>query len=195
MKRALFFLPLFPLTVAGYFLLEDMVTKRRASQHIIMIGDERVMYFPQEKLPITFSGREAETTTTLLSRIAVVAAEKPKKLVLEIGYHDLKNGVSVDSLLDNFRRIIAQVKATSPATRIYIQDILPGPKGDAVNGAAYRFNRSLPALAESEGVAYLPVADLLTPRGYLNPYQMESNRLNDHAYFQWKWRIRRRMNE
>jgi lysophospholipase L1-like esterase len=195
MKRLLIFLPLLPLAVAGYFLLEDMVTKRRTAAHIIMVGDSYVAHFPQDKLPIVFSGRENETTASLLTRIADVADEQPKKIVLEVGYNDLKAGASLDSVQRNYVALIHTIREHSPTTRIYLQDILPGKHGDAVNGAVYRFNTGLPALAEAEKVTYQPISDLLAPRGFTSAYEMEGNGLSDHAYFMWKWRLRRRMTE
>jgi hexosaminidase len=70
-------------------------------------------------------GISGDITAGVLHRLPVVANRKPAKVFLLIGTNDLARGMSADSVLKNIFLAADYLKQASPATRLFVQSILP----------------------------------------------------------------------
>jgi lysophospholipase L1-like esterase len=69
-----------------------------------------------------FAGLETDGILENLKRIIV---RKPPKLFLEAGINDVRNGKSMGTAYNNFVQMCTAVKVASPATKLYVQSVLP----------------------------------------------------------------------
>lgn len=70
-------------------------------------------------------GISADFTVGILNRLDEICDRQPKKIFLLIGVNDLARNSSTDSILKNISQIAKYIKQESPATKLYIQSILP----------------------------------------------------------------------
>lgn len=69
-----------------------------------------------------FAGAESEDILNNLERIIV---RKPSKIFLEAGINDVRNGRDMEIAYKNFVKICVITKSSSPATKLYVQSVLP----------------------------------------------------------------------
>lgn len=107
----------------------------------------------------------------------------------------MSQAVPVDSIVNRISMITRKVKADSPATKLYIQSILPVNdhfnmftshtlRGEVVK----EINRKLIALAEREGVNYIDLFSHFTEPGSDKMdirYTNDSLHLNGEGYLKW----------
>ncbi|MCF3110561.1 GDSL-type esterase/lipase family protein [Niabella sp. CC-SYL272] len=70
-------------------------------------------------------GISGDITFGVLERLHEVTEGKPQKVFILIGTNDISRNVPDAVILDNYKRIIRQIKQESPATKIYFQTVLP----------------------------------------------------------------------
>jgi lysophospholipase L1-like esterase len=70
-------------------------------------------------------GIGADVTFGLRDRLADVTRRKPSKLFILIGINDISKDIPDAVIAAEYRAIIDTVRAQSPATRIFVQSILP----------------------------------------------------------------------
>ncbi|WP_299703103.1 GDSL-type esterase/lipase family protein [uncultured Pontibacter sp.] len=70
-------------------------------------------------------GISGDITYGVLERLDDVIAGKPAKLFILIGINDISRNIPDSLILQNYKKIVARVKAGSPATKIYLQTMLP----------------------------------------------------------------------
>ncbi|MBS1948632.1 MAG: family 20 glycosylhydrolase [Bacteroidetes bacterium] len=70
-------------------------------------------------------GISGDITAGVLHRLDEVVNRKPAKIFLLIGTNDLARKITVDSVVKNILLIADYVKQESPATKLYVQSILP----------------------------------------------------------------------
>lgn len=140
-------------------------------------------------------GISGDISAGVMHRIGEVAARKPEKVFLLIGTNDLARGIAPDSLLKNMFWLVTYLTEKSPATKLYVQSILPvneafrmfnghNSKGKIIKGV----NAELQAKAQEYGYTYL---DLHIPfsdaTGRLSArYTNDGLHLNGDGYTLWK---------
>ena len=70
-------------------------------------------------------GIGADLTLSLLRRVADVIRRKPSKLFILIGINDISKDIPDAVIAAEYRALLDSVRAGSPATKIYVQSILP----------------------------------------------------------------------
>lgn len=70
-------------------------------------------------------GISGDISAGIIHRIDEIANRKPEKVFLMIGVNDLARNIQPDSVVKNILLISAYIQQQSPATRLYIQSILP----------------------------------------------------------------------
>lgn len=70
-------------------------------------------------------GISGDITAGVLHRWAPIVAAKPRAIFLMIGTNDLARGIGTDSVVKNILLAADYLQQESPATRLYIQSILP----------------------------------------------------------------------
>lgn len=94
-------------------------------------------------------GISGDTTNGVLDRLHVITTGKPSKVFLLIGINDLSGGLSVDSIAKNVETIVKRIKKESPATRVYMQSVLPlNPVYNMFTGHMKRQADDVPVLNE-----------------------------------------------
>lgn len=107
-------------------------------------------------------GISGDITMGVYDRLAPILKGKPAKIFLMIGINDLARGTSADSILANIRSIVEKIQAESPATRLYMQSLLPVTdhyglfQGHTSRGALVpEINTDLKQMAEAAGAVYI----------------------------------------
>jgi lysophospholipase L1-like esterase len=70
-------------------------------------------------------GIGGDITYGVLKRLDDVINRQPKKLFILLGINDIGKDIPDSVIAYNYFKIIKQVKEKSPATKIYVQSILP----------------------------------------------------------------------
>ncbi len=70
-------------------------------------------------------GISGDVTFGVLARLDEVLSSKPSKIFVLIGINDLKRGMPVEVIANNYVRLIKKVQAESPKTKLYLQSLLP----------------------------------------------------------------------
>lgn len=112
-------------------------------------------------------GISGDIAKGVYDRLAPILKGKPTKIFLLIGINDLARGTSPDSIVSGIRSIAGKIRAESPATRLYIQSLLPVTdhyhlfEGHTSRGALIpEINAGLKQVAEAAEAQYI---DLYTP--------------------------------
>ena len=70
-------------------------------------------------------GIGADLVSSLLGRVADVTRRKPSKLFILIGINDISKDIPDAVIAAEYRALVDSVRTQSPATRIFVQSILP----------------------------------------------------------------------
>ncbi|GAA4464542.1 SGNH/GDSL hydrolase family protein [Nibrella saemangeumensis] len=70
-------------------------------------------------------GIPGDITYGVLDRLDEVIQGRPAKVFILIGINDLARGIPDSVIIRNYQRIIRQLKARTPSTRVYFQTLLP----------------------------------------------------------------------
>ena len=135
-------------------------------------------------------GIGGDDTDGVLARLKEVTESKPDKVFVMIGTNDLATGKSVDYISENHKKIIQQIQAESPKTRIYMESILPVDEAihtTRPNKSMLELNQKLKALCEQHHVVYLNMAPLFMDQsGKLDKkYSLDGLHLNGNGYLKW----------
>lgn len=102
-----------PLTQGGIIFLGNSITEM--GNWAKLLNDTTVVN----------SGIGGDITYGVLKRIDDVIIRHPKKLFILLGINDIGKDIPDSVIAYNYYKIIKRVKSGSPATKIYVQSILP----------------------------------------------------------------------
>jgi lysophospholipase L1-like esterase len=173
----------------------------------VLAGDSLTLWFPVQLLPEERSwlnqGISGETSSGLLRRLYVFENTRPETIFVMIGINDLVRGYDDETILDNQRQIIRELRRSHPTSQIVVQSILPhsGNKAtwensdrllDIPNSRIRRLNLRLKAIADFEGAFFLDLHPLFaTPTGFLQPeFSTDGLHLNERGYLVWRTAIK-----
>lgn len=112
-------------------------------------------------------GISGDTTDGVYDRLEQIVAGRPKKIFLMIGINDVSRGRTTDEIVAGIRAIAGRITAESPATRLYLQSVLPvndcyGMFGGHTSRYAQvaEINAGIQRVAAETGAVYI---DLYTP--------------------------------
>lgn len=91
----------------------------------------------------------------LVDNLETIISGHPAKLFIMIGTNDLGSGYTPNHVVGNIRTMIERTQLESPATKIYIQSILPSTNGSRTLATLSQANNSLKALCEEKDVTYI----------------------------------------
>lgn len=163
----------------------------RSKPKIVMLGDSITANGEwQEMFPdasIINRGIDGDTTVDILSRLDEVMARRPKAVFILVGFNDLFSGRSVETVINNYKQILADL--SGGGTHIYIQSaILPGgniPYG--TRRAIAALNSELAGIAaSSEYLIFIDLNERLATNGMLDPeLTLDGVHLNGKGYSIW----------
>jgi predicted alpha-1,2-mannosidase len=145
-------------------------------------------------------GIGGDDTDGVLGRLNEVTSSKPKKVFIMIGTNDLAYGKSVDHVSENHKEIINRIREASPATKIYMQSVLP--VDDAIhvtrpNASMLEINKRLKAYCEEVGITYIDLVPAFSDeKGKLKKiYSIDGLHLNGAGYKKWVEMIKKMVEE
>jgi len=136
-------------------------------------------------------GIGGDDTDGILERLNEVTESNPSKIFIMIGTNDLSNGKTVEYIIDNYKKIIARIKQSTPGTKIYIQSVIP--TDDAIhytrrNTDIIKINDKLREIAAQNKLTYIDLFTLFKlGNNKINPeYSLDGLHLNGKGYLVWK---------
>lgn len=178
-------------------------TFKHSRKDIIFLGNSITAYGNWSELlnnkNIKNRGIPGDITFGLLARLNDIVVGKPAKIFLLIGINDIGRNIPDEAILKNYERIIQQIKAGSPKTRIYFQTLLP--VNSTVVPALPHFNKDEHILAVNRGIKILAEKEKITLVDIYPLFLDSENRLdknycfdglhlNDKGYLKWAEFIR-----
>ncbi len=146
-------------------------------------------------LRIKNRGISADISQGVFERLGEVTESKPLQIFLMIGVNDLSRDIGIDTIVQNYVKIIDKIEHDSKETQLFIQSVLP------VNDAFPRFkkhvnksgqiielNERLAALCSKKNVTYIDLYGQFTnEEGKLNTiYTNDGLHLTGAGYLKWK---------
>ena len=77
------------------------------------------------ELPILNRGISGDISFGVYARLDEIVRHQPQKIFLMIGVNDLKRNIPTEYIIQNYKRIVEEIKRESPKTKIYLNSILP----------------------------------------------------------------------
>lgn len=109
--------------------VENFRSYPNAPTDIIFLGNSITDYTDWNELLQLKNARNrgisGDITFGVLERLSEVTDGKPAKVFILIGINDISRNIPDSVILDNYKKIIQQIKTESPATRIYFSTLLP----------------------------------------------------------------------
>lgn len=136
-------------------------------------------------------GIGGDDTEGVLERLSEVTSSQPKKIFIMIGTNDLAYGKSIEYIKSNYDKIVAQIKAESIHTQIYLQSVLPVDDDihpTRPNTSIKKLNDYLQLLALHEGIPFIDLSPHFeAENGKLSQkYSIDGLHLNGKGYQLWK---------
>lgn len=140
-------------------------------------------------------GISGDVTKGILNRLGEVIERKPKKVFLLIGTNDLARGETVETVLENIRKIVSLIHDFSPSTEVYVQSIFPvNPAKGLFGGHTKRepeinsVNEALKKQASENKYTYIDVFKALqNDEGQMDlAYSNDGLHLLGAGYMTWK---------
>ena len=142
-------------------------------------------------LDVKNRGIGGDDTDGILGRLDEVVSSSPAKIFLMIGTNDLAYGRSVEYILENYRHILDSIAIKTPATRVFVQSVLPTE--DAIhttrpNAEIKKINEALKEICAERDLVFI---ELFTPFATADDklnldYSIDGLHLNGKGYLLWK---------
>lgn len=107
-------------------------------------------------------GISGDVCMGVYDRLDAILKGSPAKIFLLIGINDVDRGASADTIVERIGMIVDKIRKDSPATKIYLQSVLPvSDHYKMFNGHTSRWevvpeiNKGLVRLAADRGVKYI----------------------------------------
>lgn len=139
-------------------------------------------------------GISGDTTFGILERLDEVTEGSPAKIFLLIGINDISRNFPDDIIVGNYKKIIQRIQKESPATKIYVQTILPVNSLFEVYERHYHkdehilyINKELKKLTKQKNVTIIDIYSKFTDgQNRLDAaYTDEGLHLNEKGYLKW----------
>lgn len=160
------------------------------SGDIVFIGTSLTYNFPFAELfpgiTIRNRGIPYNQSRHVLARINPILARKPGMIFLEIGINDFVTGINMDSLYENYKKIIFLAKSAD--AKLYVESVFPAAfKYKYLIPSIRSFNDRLQAYCEMQGVSYIDLYTALSNNGELDhAFTSDGIHLNANGYRVWK---------
>jgi lysophospholipase L1-like esterase len=133
-----------------------------------------------------FAGLE---TDEILKNLERIIGRKPPKIFLEAGINDVRNGKSMDDAYNNFVQMCTVVKDASPATKLYVQSVLP-TLNNQFNQKIKAYNRRVADYCLINHVTYIDMYDCFLVDNKLNALATTDGiHLTPYGYYLWKTQL------
>ena len=171
------------------------------SNEIIFVGNSITDYCDWNELfsnpLIKNRGISADFIAGVTARLEEITESHPDKIFLMVGINDLQKKRPVNEVLDGYEKLLEKMIGETPASRIYIQSLLPENRDNLNTGDVMAVNEGLKALAEKYHLTYIDLFTLFkTDNNEMNmKYSLDGLHPNGHGYLLWKSAIEKYVNE
>jgi lysophospholipase L1-like esterase len=179
------------------------------SNAIIFLGNSLTQNFELQELfnniKIKNRGISGDITAGVLNRLKPIIETQPKKVFIEIGINDLGAGISKDSILENYKKILLTLQKECKMTKIYIQSLFPVENGreeypnycnPVINKDIKLINQELMKYASQHNLTFIDTYNKFEIGGQLNPkYSLDGIHLSGEGYLLWTDILRPYVNE
>jgi lysophospholipase L1-like esterase len=117
-------------------------------------------------------GIGGDVTFGILNRLHEITKRKPSKIFILIGINDIGKDIPVAKIIDNYRKIIQQIKQESASTSIFVQSIFP--VNPTINKFPQHYNKENDVLRCNEGLRQLAADETVS---FINLYPFFINEL------------------
>lgn len=145
-------------------------------------------------------GIPGDATDGILDRLPHILKHNPTKIFLMIGVNDLFFH-KTPYILENYGKIVSQIKSNSPHTQLYIQSVLPvnnQVKNTTLsNETIENLNQEIKQIAQRYQLTYIDLYFLFeNEKGNLDArFTRDGIHLNGEAYLIWKGAIEKFLND
>jgi lysophospholipase L1-like esterase len=162
---------------------------------IIFLGDSQFEYANWNELlernDVLNRGIAGDVVSGLIGRVEEVCRHQPTKIFIEIGTNDLSMGLSVNEIMADYEKLIAEIKKRIN-TQIYINSVLPVqdlPGENYQNSEILNLNRKIKDFCEKQSLNYIDLIPTFTDDNTGNlkaEYTHDGLHLNAKGYLEWK---------
>ena len=187
----------------SYFGRKDTYAKLpRMDAAIVFAGDSITDLCAWHELlqrPVLNRGIAGDSVEGLRLRIKEVLRHHPRQLFIMIGINDLLGGKTSDEVWVEYQKLIRQIRATSPQTRLFIQTILPVNAGmwqavlpPHLAANIIQVNKELSRIADGKYIVYVDLySRMIAEENQLDKrYTWDGVHLNGTGYTQWRELLR-----
>lgn len=194
-----------------YFLNRDELfdVLPKDSNAIVFIGNSLTQYFELNEFfkntNIKNRGIAGDFIDGVTNRLESVIQMQPKKIFIEIGINDLGAGISKDTVIFKYQKLINLLVLKLPNTKIYVQSLFPTEIGSVnfpthctkkVNEDIVMINAELLKYSEQRQITFVDTYHSFVLNGVLNPkYSVDGVHLNGTAYKLWAEIVKPYVNE
>lgn len=158
-------------------------------REIVMLGDGLIEEGNWTELmqnpKVRNRGIRGDLTTDILKRVREVAESQPLQIYIYVGGEDIAQGRTQVEILQDYEKILTELKLHAPGTVVWVQSVLPinFGKGERLrdNATIQALNQKLEALCARIGAKYF---DLY--RHFLLDNQLNHNYTNDGVHLNAK---------
>lgn len=207
MKKLIFLL--LAVTTATAVLAQDYHTTKRnveelvpvTPRNIVMLGNsltERGFwseYFPTKHM--LNRGVGGDCLPAIISRLDTIIAGKPRAIFIMGGVNDLIfTKATTEGLIQQYEKMLDDIAAKSPRTKVYIQSALPVDESRSENmkgknARIVEYNALLQQVAAKRGLQYIDIWSGLVEDGQLAAkYHFDGIHLKADGYRVWIEKIR-----
>ena len=141
---------------------------------IVFAGDSHTQFFELAEFfldrNIKNRGIYGDISAGLLSRMNQVTEGQPRKIFLEIGYNDLCEKITPDSISKNIVLMVKYIRRQSPDSEIYINSVFPSSAKRGIEISQIPIiNEKIKQICRSYKIAYIDIyVKLATNNGLLD---------------------------
>jgi lysophospholipase L1-like esterase len=122
----------------------------------------------------------------ILNNLERIIKRKPPKIFLEAGINDIRNGRDSSLMYKDFVTMCAVVKKNSPATKLYVQSVLP-TLSNKFNSKIKAYNDKVTAYCKLNQLTYIDMYSYFIQDGRLNALAtVDGIHLTPYGYYLWK---------
>lgn len=134
------------------------------SDHIVMMGNSITnMHEWWEALGnhrIINRGVSGAVSDEMVANLSPIVSGHPSKVFIMIGTNDIGYGKSREHIADNLQKIITRFQQESPATKVYVQSILPSENGSR-GGKIAGTNELIRTVCRKANVTFIDLYELM----------------------------------
>lgn len=129
---------------------------------IAFVGDSITARFEWDEYFTEYTvanrGIDSDVTEGLYHRLDTIVSQTPEQIFLMIGINDIRQGISPETTLFYYEKILDELMTSLPECQIYVQSVLPVNTSTGIdNTDVQNLNRSLEELAGRKGLSYLDI--------------------------------------